>query len=138
MINQDPMQNGSADAIRRAMRKNCLRSFPAAHKANAPEGMDLVYRNLDAQFAQGLESIGHQSFATWFVDRRNRAIGDDNAQPATARGHRSRQPGRSSADYEDVNRILQTTHHERPTTPAAQIPNRTPAPSPQEYRACPA
>ena len=60
--------------------------------------------------ASAATRVGHEAFATSFVDRRLRAIGDDNLEAAPARRDCCRQSGRAAADHEDVGFIRQPVH----------------------------
>ena len=64
----------------------------------------------DAEEGERRHCVGHEAFATSFIDRRLRAIGDDNLEAAPSRRDCCRESGRSAADHEDVGFIRQPVH----------------------------
>jgi hypothetical protein len=105
MIDHGAVQMGPPDPIRGSARKRSLRRRTVAHESNAPEWIRVTLRNRDAESAQRLDAIRHQPFAARLIDRRNSAIRDYHAQPATARCDGRCQTCRSTANYKHIHRI---------------------------------
>src|SRR5208337_1170460 len=112
MIRHDAMQKRAPDSVSGSAWKRSLGFCSVAHETNAAKWIRFALGNRDAELAQGLHSVRHQSLAAGLVDRRNRAIRHHHAQTVTARCDSCRQPGRSAADYEYIPRIRKTFHHD--------------------------
>jgi hypothetical protein len=106
------MQGCAADSIGHAVRKNGFGFFLIADEANAAQGMDVGGGNLNPELTQSVEAIRHQALTAGLIDRRNCAIGHDNAQPPAARGDCGCEASGASAHYENIGRILQIYRHE--------------------------
>jgi hypothetical protein len=102
------MQDGAANSVGVAARKNRLGALIAAHKANAAEGLACFCGDADIEGTQGFEAIGQKAFAAGLVNGRDRAIGDGNCQPLAPRRDRCRQADWPSADDENVDPLLRT------------------------------
>src|ERR1700737_96569 len=105
------MQIGTPDSVRGSARKRSLGFCAVAHETNTAERIRFTFGNRDAELAQSLHSVGHQSLATGLVNRRNRAIRQHHTQTTTARCDSRCQTARSATNYEYIHRIRKTTHH---------------------------
>jgi hypothetical protein len=94
------MQNGAAHAERMAFRKHGLKGNAAVHESNAAKRLRIRVVQGNAETAQHGQTIGHQSFTAYFVDRRARAIGKCDMQSPVARGDGRSQPGGSPSNDE--------------------------------------
>src|SRR5208282_684569 len=111
VIQQDSMQMGSPDSIRRSARKLSFGFSAGAHETNAAEWIRFAVENRDAEVAESLDSFRHQSFAAGLVDGRNRAVRHDHAQTVATRRDGRRQARWSATGYEDIPRIWGTASH---------------------------
>jgi hypothetical protein len=117
------MQVGSTNAACSLMRKARLRGLLAVEKSDASERVARRSRNRDTQIAQCRKAVGHQALSTGLIDRRNCAIGNDDAQAVTPGSNRSHESSRTAADDEDVNRIVGMAGHNSRTSLHRLAPN---------------
>src|SRR5229473_5179037 len=82
-----------------------LSAVSSAQEANPTERESFCRVNLDTQVAQCRESGRHQAFPARFVDRRFRAVSDNNVQAPPAGSNCTRKPSRAATDDEHV-RVL--------------------------------
>jgi hypothetical protein len=61
---------------------------PFAQETNSAKNPRLSGWDLNAEAVECRHAIGQQAFATGFVDRRTRSIGDDHAEPTLPRRNR--------------------------------------------------
>jgi hypothetical protein len=99
------MQNSPADADARSARETSFHAQTAADKSDSAKRVGLSARQIHSQFRQSDQTIGHQAFATSFLNGRLRAIGDGNLQIPQPGGNRQRQAGGAATDYENISRF---------------------------------
>jgi hypothetical protein len=119
------VQGGPADAEAHARGKIRLNGNSGTRESDPAKGVGLGRINRDSKFSECGKAAGHQTFATGFVDWRQRAIYYNHLQIFLTRGQRGCKTRGPSTDDNDIGFCLRQNHI---TIARAQVQNRSPGP----------
>ena len=122
-LHENVVQRGSPDPQTTTVGEGCYDGGLALDEADSPEANRLIAAYLDTEFAQGGNSIRHQAFAAYLVDRGPGGIGNNNPQALLAGSDGCGKSGGSAAGNEYVSLHSPLTHYyQRSNTSSEQKP----------------
>src|SRR5438477_12704372 len=130
------MQNGPPHAHScQPIRERCINSQSGGQKTNATEWIGVLRRDRNPKLLERRQTIGHQAFAAWFVNRHLSAIRHNDAESLLPSRDRRRQSSRTAPNHKNISRIQQPPDL---TTVKVKVQNKIPGPWPLARPACPA